>query len=269
MRTFHALGLAAALSATPMASSAPPDTLEQRIAACLSCHSVKERGDAYFPRIAGKPAGYLYNQLRNFRDGHRQYPMMNYMVAHLPDAYLREIADYFAAQHPPYATAAAGSGASASAVQLARGEALVRHGDAGKKIPACVACHGAGLTDVEPAIPGLLGLPSDYINAQFGNWKGKTRRAAAPDCMADIAARLSVEDVAALSAWLSRQPPDADARPATSLPAPLPIACGSVPSSATRAPAATAAHQAAPGAGSAPQQPPALRPGTASAGGAK
>jgi cytochrome c553 len=241
MLTFYALGLAAALSAAPMASAAPPhplntlDTLEQRIAACLSCHSVKERGDAYFPRIAGKPAGYLYNQLRNFRDGHRHYPMMTYMVAHLPDAYLREIADYFAAQHPPYAAAAAGSAAGASAAQLTRGEALVRHGDAGKKIPACVSCHGAALTGVEPAIPGLLGLPSDYINAQFGNWQSKTRRAAAPDCMADIAARLSAADVAAVSAWLSKQPPDADARPAASLPAPLPIACGSVPTPAAKA----------------------------------
>ena len=233
MPTFAAFSIAAALAAAPAAA---PDTLEQRVAACLACHSVKERGDAYFPRIAGKPAGYLYNQLRNFRDGRRHYPMMTYMTAHLPDAYLREIADYFAAQHPPYAEAAAGSGSNASAAQLARGEALVRQGDPAKKIPACAACHGTALTGVEPATPGLLGLPSDYINAQFGNWKNKTRRAAAPDCMADIAARLSEADVASVSAWLSKQPPDANARPAASLPAPLPIACGSVPVSATGAP---------------------------------
>jgi cytochrome c553 len=227
MPIFAAFSMAAALAATPVA---PPESLEQRVAACLACHSVKERGDAYFPRIAGKPAGYLYNQLRNFRDGRRHYPMMTYMVTPLTDAYLREIADYFAAQHPPYASATAGSGAQASAAQLARGEVLVRQGDAVKKIPACVACHGTALTGVEPAIPGLLGLPSDYINAQFGNWKSKSRRAAAPDCMAGIAARLSDADVAAASAWLSQQTPDDDARPAASLPAPLPLACGSVPS---------------------------------------
>jgi cytochrome c553 len=226
-----------AAPAAPSAAAAPmaPDTLEQRVAACLACHSVKERGDAYFPRIAGKPAGYLYNQLRNFRDGRRHYPMMTYMVAQLPDDYLREIADYFAAQHPPYAAAASGSGASATSTQLARGQTLVRQGDAARKIPACVSCHGAALTGVEPAIPGLLGLPSDYINAQFGNWKNHSRRAAAPDCMADIAARLSDADVAAVSAWLSKQPPDAAARPAAGLPAPLPMACGSAPATATGA----------------------------------
>lgn len=214
------------------ARAAAPVALEQRIAACLGCHGARPQGDAYFPRIAGKPAGYLYNQLRHFRDGRRHSPMMVYMTAHLPDAYLREIADYFAAQHPPYPPPAPGSASQAGSAQLARGEALVRHGDPARKIPACMACHGAALTGVAPAIPGLLGLPSDYINAQFGAWKNTTRRAAAPDCMAQIAARLSEADVAAASAWLARQTPDAAARPAAALPQPLPLACGSMPAAA-------------------------------------
>ncbi|MBV6323190.1 c-type cytochrome [Duganella violaceipulchra] len=226
--------LALAGCALPSLAAAPatlPDTLEQRVAACTACHAVKERGDAFFPRIAGKPAGYLYNQLVNFREGRRHYPMMTYMVDHLPDAYLREIADYYAQQHPPYPPAQAGSGASASEAALARGQALVRHGDPARKIPACVACHGNALTGVAPAIPGLIGLPSDYVNAQFGAWKNKVRRAAAPDCMAEIANRLSETDIAAVSGWLSKQTPDAAARPgaADSIAMPLPLSCGSVP----------------------------------------
>jgi cytochrome c553 len=221
-----ALGLPAAVA---VAAATPPDTLEQRVAACIACHAPKERGDAFFPRIAGKPAGYLYNQLVNFREGRRTYPMMTYMVEHLPDAYLREIADYFAAQHPPYPPAQAGSGANAGAATLARGEALARQGDPARKIPACVSCHGSALYGVEPTIPGLIGLPSDYINAQFGAWKNQARRAAAPDCMATIAARLSESDVAAVSAWLSKQPPDAAVRPAANIAMPLPLPCGSMP----------------------------------------
>lgn len=225
------LGALLALS-LPAAAATPPDTLEQRVAACISCHAAKERGDAFFPRISGKPAGYLYNQLINFREGRRNYPMMTYMVDHLPDAYLREIADYFAAQHPPYPPAQAGSGANAGAAALARGEALVRQGDPARKIPACVSCHGSALYGVEPAIPGLVGLPSDYINAQFGAWKNGVRHAAAPDCMAEIAAKLNEADVAAVSAWLSKQPPDAAARPAAGIAMPLPLRCGSVPANA-------------------------------------
>src|SRR5258705_9119665 len=79
------------------APTTPPDTMEQRMKACIACHGTQGKAtrDGYYPRIAGKPAGYLYNQLVNFRDGRRHYPSMVYMVGHLPDAYLKEIAHYF------------------------------------------------------------------------------------------------------------------------------------------------------------------------------
>jgi cytochrome c553 len=92
-----------------------------------------------------------------------------------------------------------------------------------------MACHGERLGGVAPAIPGLLGLPRDYINAQFGAWRNQVRRAHAPDCMAMIASRLSLADVAAVSSWLAAQPVPADARPADSIARPLPLACGSAP----------------------------------------
>ena len=47
-----------------------PDTLEQRLASCTMCHGRNGEGlkaGEYYPRITGKPAGYLYNQLINFR----------------------------------------------------------------------------------------------------------------------------------------------------------------------------------------------------------
>ncbi|AVR96218.1 c-type cytochrome [Pseudoduganella armeniaca] len=210
----------------PAATAAPPDTLQQRLAPCLACHQAPDRNDAFFPRIAGKPEGYLYNQLRNFRDGRRQFPMMTYMVDQLPDPYLREIAGWFANQHPPHLPQAP---VNATPAQLERGRALVLRGDPARKVPACVACHGQALTGVAPAIPGLVGLPRDYVNAQFGAWRNKVRKAQAPDCMAIVANRLAEEDVAAVSAWLASQPVDDAARPATALPAPLPLACGGVP----------------------------------------
>lgn len=216
------------------ATAAPqtvPDTLGQRLLACATCHArVDARGnpvnDSFYPRLQGKPAGYLYHQLLNFRDGRRQYPLMTYLVDHLPDAYLREIAQHFAAL-PPTVLPPQASGLSGTALE--RGRRLVVDGDAARKIPACVACHGARLTGVQPNIPGLLGLPRDYVNAQFGAWRNKVRRAHAPDCMADITARLSLEDVAAISGWLAAQPMPLDPRPADTIARPLPLACGSDP----------------------------------------
>ena len=223
-----AAALALPLLAATAAAAAPtvPDTIEQRVAACIACHAKKEGADQFFPRIAGKPAGYLYNQLVNFREGRRQFPLMTYMVDHLDDAYLHEIADYFAAGHLP---AAAPQAPDAPAAVLARGRELVTKGDAVTRVPACVACHGAALTGVAPAIPGLAGLPRDYINAQFGAWKNHVRQARSPDCMAEVASRLSLADVAAISSWLGTQPMPADPRPASAIARPLPLACGSSP----------------------------------------
>src|ERR1700726_5239341 len=77
-----------------------PDTMAARVLACASCHGDKGQGtnDDYFPRLAGKPAGYLYNQLVAFRDGRRKYPPINYLLEFLTDPSLQDIADYFASQ---------------------------------------------------------------------------------------------------------------------------------------------------------------------------
>ena len=226
----HALLLAALALAAPLhAAERPavlPDTMAQRVLACTSCHARKDVDDQYFPRISGKPAGYLFNQLVNFRDGRRQFPMMTYMVGHLPEPYLREIAEHFAAEHLPSPPV---QPSNASPAVLERGRTLVMQGDPAIKVPACIACHGDKLTGVKPFIPGLLGLPRDYVNAQFGAWRNKTRRAQAPDCMADITARLSLADVSAVSSWLGLQPAPPLAHPADSIARPLPIACGSAP----------------------------------------
>ena len=223
--------LLAALSLVWLPATAqqkPADTMEQRTAACIACHTAQDKvqGDVYYPRIAGKPAGYLYNQLMNFKEGRRQYPLMNYMVDNLSPAYLQEIAQYFSSLHLPYPPVAPGN---APAQLLERGRLLATEGDKSKNVPACVACHGQRLTGVEPAIPGLLGLPRDYVNAQFGAWRNKARRAHAPDCMAEITARLTLEDVNAVSHWLAAQPTPSDPRPAAAIARPLPLACGSAP----------------------------------------
>lgn len=206
------------------------DSMEARMQGCVTCHGQSGQGtnNDYFPRIAGKPAGYLYNQLVAFRDGTRRYPPMNYLVAYLPDAYLREIADHFARLRPPYAPV---EPAPVAEQALARGETLVMTGDAQKGIPACAACHGPALTGMNPGIPGLVGLRSAYIAAQLTRWKVGERHAAEPDCMRRIATRLSESDIAAVAAWLSRRMPPPEAAPESSDLVRMPFACGSQPGS--------------------------------------
>lgn len=200
--------------------------MEARVQGCVTCHGQSGQGtkNGYFPRIAGKPAGYLYNQLVAFRDGTRRYQPMNYLVAYLPDAYLREMAEYFAKLRPPFAPQ---EKANVDAATLARGRSLVTSGDPQKGIPACIACHGAGLTGMQPGIPGLVGLRPTYIVAQLTRWRVGERHAAEPDCMKRVASRLSDPDISAVAAWLSSQSAPRDASPETSNLVRMPFACGS------------------------------------------
>jgi cytochrome c553 len=204
-----------------------PDTMAQRVLACTGCHGKEGRATpaGYFPRIAGKPAGYLYNQLVNFRDGRRNYPLMVYLVEYLTDDYLREIAQHFASLDLPYPPP---QSAGLPTQLAARGEELVRRGDRSRNIPACAECHGENLVGVNPYVAGLLGLSRDYIYGQLGFWKNGERRALAPDCMAKIAAQLTPADVDAVSAWLAAQAIPAGAKPASGFSASLPLECGSV-----------------------------------------
>ena len=202
------------------------DSMEARVQGCTTCHGQSGQGtlDDYFPRIAGKPGGYLYNQLIAFRDGSRRYPPMNYLLAYLPDSYLKEVAEHFARQRPPFAVR---ERSGIDQATLSRGQTLVTSGDSQKGVPACIACHGNGLTGMEPGIPGLVGLRPTYIAAQLTRWRVGERHAAEPDCMKRIASRLSDADILAVSAWLARVDPPKDPSPESSDLVRMPLACGS------------------------------------------
>jgi cytochrome c553 len=129
-RVFGCLVVAAVLAigsaAHAQAPQTPkaPDTIEARARACALCHGEQGQGtdSDYFPRLAGKPAGYLKNQLVAFRDGRRRYAPMNYLLKYQTDAYLQKIAEYFAALRPPPTQQ---TPIDASAAVLARGKTLV------------------------------------------------------------------------------------------------------------------------------------------------
>src|SRR5579871_1069699 len=179
-------GSSAGQASTPQLA----DTLEQRVLACAGCHGKQGEGNRlneYYPRIAGKPPDYLFQQLVNFRDGRRGFPQMVYFVRYLSDDYLREIADHYSKLRPGFPTPIK---PEATPQQLTRGEQLVRQGDAARGIPACESCHGRALSGMLPGIPGLIGLYPDYINSQLGAWSAGVRHAREPDCMRQIVSKL-------------------------------------------------------------------------------
>lgn len=206
-----------AVAAEPMAD---------RLQACAACHGEHGRSaaEAYYPSIAGKPAGYLHEQLRNFRDGRRHNAVMQQMLAYLSDDYLGEIALYYSTQNPALAVRQK----TTNTETLTLGRKLVEQGDPARHLPACQSCHGTQLLGVQPGIPGLLALPPDYLAAQLGAWRVGVREASAPDCMAQVAKRLSEADITAVTAWIASRPVPDPHKPAARLVDKLPLRCGGV-----------------------------------------
>lgn len=153
MRLFHNLlpricVAAFAMLVSDAATADPPlDSIEQRVLACAACHGEQGRAtpDGYFPRIAGKPAGYLFQQLVNFREGRRSHATMSYLVDRQRDAYLREIAEHYAGLSLPYAAPAQ---VDLPPERRDRGRELACADDTALGVPACQSCHGERLTGV-------------------------------------------------------------------------------------------------------------------------
>lgn len=194
-------------------AAAVPDTMQQRLAACASCHGAHGEGspdNVLTPRLAGKPAGYLLQQLQYFQTGQRHHAPMEYVVRQLSQTYLRDIAEYFAVQNVPWQKMPV---PAVSNETMRRGEQLVQRGDSTRGVPACVSCHGSRLTGAQPMMPGLTGLSYDYISTELVSWRTRTRAAEGPYCMGVVANRMRETDITAVSAWLASHEPPTDMRP--------------------------------------------------------
>ena len=68
-----------------------------KTATCVACHGANGiSNNDLWPNLAGQKAGYLAQQMKAFRDGQRQNPMMSPMVAGLSDEDIANIAAYYA-----------------------------------------------------------------------------------------------------------------------------------------------------------------------------
>ncbi|HNP26769.1 MAG TPA: cytochrome c4 [Nitrosomonas sp.] len=211
-----------------IAANNVPDTMAERVKSCTICHGDKDKIEqhAYYPSINGKPKGYLFNQLRNFRDRRRHYQPMAVLLENMSDNYLMEIAHYFSMLQLP-ASPPEQIKMQSNEIRLA--EQLIFSGFSDRNIPACSACHGEALMGIEPFIPGLLGLSRTYITAQFGSWRnGGLIRGQVSDCMSEIANKLTDNEIIAIAKWLATRPVSGKPGPVEALSPELAHRCSSI-----------------------------------------
>lgn len=168
------------------------------VVSCASCHNAG--GDSIIeanPKLAGQHAGYIAQQLRDFRKAPdadapvRISPVMNPMVAALTDQDIADLALYVAQQKLEQP-------ATAGHEDLVdQGRKIWRGGLPDKKVPACAACHGANGAGIPDQYPYLSGQFSSYIAQQLELFRSGERISNEP--MHDIALRLTDAEIKAVS----------------------------------------------------------------------
>ena len=85
------------LGAVSTANAADAAAGKAKSMTCAACHGANGMSpNDLWPNLAGQKAGYLAKQIKAFRDGNRNDPMMAPMVKNLSDDDIANLAAYFA-----------------------------------------------------------------------------------------------------------------------------------------------------------------------------
>jgi len=173
-------------------------------AVCSACHGPNGNSvNPEWPRLAGQSAVYIAEQLRLFRSGVRNNPVMKPLTGALTDQDIDDLGVYYEAQTP--------TGLEADPSYWKAGEALYLRGDAASAVPACVACHGpVGRGNLAAGYPALRAQQSVYVVKQLNDYASGARYSAPNPAAASrngvmmftIAKRLTAEQIRDVASYV-------------------------------------------------------------------
>lgn len=170
---------------------------KEKSESCADCHGVDgNSGEAIFPKLAGQGEAYLLKQLRDFKSGARPSDFMASIAAELTDQDMADMSAYYAAN-----TSTPGA---VSESLLEAGKQVYQAGNKKSGVPACMACHGPnGYGFPAAKWPALSGQNIYYVELQLQAFADGKRKNDPNGMMQDIAARLSKDELKAVSAYVS------------------------------------------------------------------
>ncbi len=179
-----------ALTVSPFSAQAQNiEAGKKKAEACAACHGTDGNAvSPMFPTLAGQNARYLYLQLRDYKEGRRENPMMSPMAANLSKEDMHDLAAYFASQKQQRSTFKADP-------------QRIKAGAAKAEESLCAMCHMGGMSG-QNEIPRLAGQNPDYIIMQLKNFKARTRNNDAGN-MTSLAQTLNDDDMTNLAHWIS------------------------------------------------------------------
>jgi cytochrome c553 len=163
---------------------------------CVACHGIDgNSANPEWPSIAGQHESYLMRQLKAFRAGERQNPLMSPMAAGLSDEDIADLAAFYSSQ--------TAHGGETEPSKLKLGQKVYRAGNMEEQTMACAGCHGpTGRGNPLASYPAIQGQHATYVAAQLRAYKSGTRANDPNQMMRSIAARLSDAEIDAVASYV-------------------------------------------------------------------
>lgn len=170
-------------------------SIESLVNTCTACHGANGiSSNSLWPNLAGQKSVYLATELKAFRDGRRQDPLMAASAKNLSDAQIDALALYYS-KLPATMTAAANVN------------------QAGRNVRAyCISCHGIKGLTVNDLWPNLAGQQKAYLQKQLQAFRDDTRIGPS---MQVIAKELNEEQIEAVAEYYSNYLSASPISPAT------------------------------------------------------
>ncbi|KPK28131.1 MAG: cytochrome C [Betaproteobacteria bacterium SG8_40] len=157
--------------------------------ACAACHGIDGNSTVpQYPVLASQTARYIYLQLRDFKRGRREDPLMSPMAANLSKEDMLDLAAYYASQ-------------KFNGQNSRKTDGDIERGRAASDAALCTMCHLGGFSG-QNEVPRLAGQHYEYTLKQLNDFKVKNRTNDAGN-MTAVVRTISDEDLAAIAAYIS------------------------------------------------------------------
>ncbi|GMO34035.1 c-type cytochrome [Bradyrhizobium sp. TM233] len=187
----HAISAIALLTlgALPLGAADSP-AIKEKASACAGCHG--ENGVSQtenIPSLAGQPDQFLQWQLVFFRAGSRKNEQMKPIVEELTNEDIRNLGAHFSQLTPPKGPEDGDPDLSKKGAQVAAGR-------------RCASCHTDSFAGTK-GVARLAGQREEYLVKALHDYKAGQRVGGGVAAMADVAYRMSDEEITAVSHYLA------------------------------------------------------------------
>jgi cytochrome c553 len=174
----------------PLAAGAQDDAATRKLAEpCFACHGPDGNSQVpLYPVLAGQTWRYTYLQLKDFKEGRRNDPVMSPIAATLSREDAIALGNFFAAQKP-------------KPIAFKPDGARVQAGKKTSDTVLCPMCHLGGFVG-QNEIPRVAGQWPDYVKKQLHDFKAR-RRTNDGGNMTSVSATLSEEDIENLAHYVA------------------------------------------------------------------